>query len=355
MDTSPPPSPTPRGWAAFFGALTWRSVAVALTLAVLVALALSPTFAPPFPVLLGRTLFISMVLLLAFTAAGQWRQGWLPRWLAQVLSVALAAPLATLAVYLLSVGGNVTMLFDWARVTGFLLISGSGLVLGLVLALGALYRERDAQARSEALQFALERETLERQALDARLSLLQAQIEPHFLFNTLANVQELVESGSPRAPAVLSSLIAYLRAAMPRLHDGSATLGDEEALLCAYLELMLMRMPDRLQFRVDIDPALRGLRFPPMALLTLVENAVRHGIDPSEEGGRIEVVARRDPDGSVRVWVADTGVGMAESSRPGMGLTNLRDRLQAFFGPAAQLELSEQPPHGVHAQLRFQG
>src|SRR5262245_50380651 len=137
MDTPSPTLPAqPRGWAAFFGALTWRGVAVALTLAVLVAAALSPHFAPPFPVLLGRTLFISMVLLLAFTAAGQWRQGWLPRWMAQVLSVVLAAPLATLAVYLLSVGGNVTMLFDWARVTGFLLISGSGLVLGLVLALG---------------------------------------------------------------------------------------------------------------------------------------------------------------------------------------------------------------------------
>jgi len=224
----------------------------------------------------------------------------------------------------------------------------------VVLALGALYRERDAQARSQALAFALERETLERQALDARLSLLQAQIEPHFLFNTLANVQELVESGSPRAAAVLKSLIDYLRAAMPRLHDGSATLGDEETLVRAYLELMLMRMPDRLQFDVRIDPALRGLRFPPMALLTLVENAVRHGIDPSEQGGRIEVGARRNAAGEVEVWVADTGIGMAESAQPGTGLTNLRDRLQAFFGPPAKLELAEQSPHGLHATLRFQ-
>jgi signal transduction histidine kinase len=342
------------GWRGFFGTLTGRSVAVALGLAVLVALALNRIFVPPFPVLLGRTLFISMVLLLAFTAAGQWRQRWLPRWVAQVMAIVLAAPLATFAVYLLSVGGKVGALFEHPRISGFIWISGSGLVLGVVLALGALYRERDAQARSQALAFALERETLERQALDARLSLLQAQIEPHFLFNTLANVQELVESGSPRAAAVLKSLIDYLRAAMPRLHDGSATLGDEETLVRAYLELMLMRMPDRLQFDVRIDPALRGLRFPPMALLTLVENAVRHGIDPSEQGGRIEVGARRNAAGEVEVWVADTGIGMAESAQPGTGLTNLRDRLQAFFGPPAKLELAEQSPHGLHATLRFQ-
>src|SRR5262249_21315654 len=139
------------------------------------------------------------------------------------------------------------------------------------------------QARAQELKFALERSTLEKQALDARLSLLQAQIEPHFLFNTLANVQELVESGSPRAAPVLQSLISYLRAAMPRLHDGEPTLGNEEDLVRSYLELMHMRMPDRLQVAIDVDPALRAQRFPSMALLTLVENAVRHGIDPSED------------------------------------------------------------------------
>lgn len=353
MDAALTPRPA-RGWHAFLGALTGRSLATALTLAVLVAALLNPLFATSFAVLLGRTLFIAMLLLLAYAAAGQWQRRWLPRWVAQLVAVALAAPLGTLLVYLLSVGGDVAMLVEHpARVLGFLWIAGSGVVLGLVLTLGALYRERDAEARSQALAFALERETLERQALDARLSLLRAQIEPHFLFNTLANVQELVEAGSPRAPAVLKSLIAYLRAAVPRLHDGQATLGDEETLVRAYLEVMLMRMPDRLQWQVDIDPAVRALRFPPMALLTLVENAVRHGIDPSEEGGRIEVGARRAADGALEVWVRDSGVGMAPDAQPGTGLTNLRARLQGFFGPAARLELGENPPHGVHAAMRL--
>ncbi len=354
VPSSPAPDPRPRG--TLLGALTGRSVAIALALAVLAALALNPMFATPFPVVLGRSLFVGMVLLLSFSAARHWSPSWLPHWIApQVLAVVLATPLATLAVYLLSVGGDF-MAFARVpeRVSGFMLISLTGLAVGLVVALGAMLRERDAQARSQALQFALEKATLERQALDARFSLLQAQIEPHFLFNTLANVQALVESGSPRAPAVLKSLIAYLRAAMPKLQGEAPTLGSEETLVRAYLELMLMRMPDRLHYELQVDPALRRLRFPAMALLTLVENAVRHGVDPSEQGGRIEVGAQHDPiSGQVRVWVADTGVGMSDTAVPGTGLNNLRQRLQAFFGGDAQLQLSDVAPHGVRAEILF--
>ena len=348
-ELNPPPSPPAPADAPV---LTGRAVAIALGLAVVVALLLNPWFAPPFPVVLGRTMFIAMLLLLAYTAARQWAPGWLPRWVAQLLAVGLAAPVGTLVVYLLSLGGDVSALASTPAALGFLMISGSGLVLGLIVAFSALYRERDAQARSQALQFELERSTLERQALDARLSLLQAQIEPHFLFNTLANVQALVESGSPRAAPVLRSLIAYLRAAMPKLHGQAQTLGDEETLVKAYLELMLMRMPDRLRFELRIDPGLRRLRFPTMALLTLVENAVRHGIDPSEDGG--EIVVGGQLDGSrVRLWVADSGVGMSESAAPGTGLANLRQRMQATYGPDAELQLHELQPHGVRAELVF--
>jgi signal transduction histidine kinase len=351
VSTNPPAGESAR--RSMRDALTWRGVALALAIAAIVATLLNPIFGTPFIVLLGRAMFIALALLVAFAAAGQWRPGWLPRWLAQVLAVAFATPVATLIVYLVSVGGDIGAMRTPERVAGFAWTTGSGLMVGLVLALGALYRERDAQARAQELQFALERETLERQALDARLSLLHSQIEPHFLFNTLANVQELVESGSPRAAEVLRSLTAYLRAAMPRLHDAGATLGDEENLVRAYLELMLMRMPDRLHFKVRIDPALRGLRFPSMALLTLVENAVRHGIDPAENGGEIDVGAERSADGTVRLWVSDTGVGMSEAAQPGTGLANLRARLQASFGASATLELTEQAPTGLRAMISF--
>jgi LytS/YehU family sensor histidine kinase len=117
-----------------------------------------------------------------------------------------------------------------------------------------------------------------------------------------------------------------------------------------------MRMPDRLAFAIDIDPALRGLRLPPMTLLTLVENAVRHGIDPSETGGRIAVGARRDvATGSVRLWVADSGRGVDESQPPGTGLANLRERLAAAYGAGATLSLHALSPSGVCAEITLPG
>ena len=338
------------GWQRFSAALRGPAVATCVALAVAAALLLNPLFQPAFSVVLGRTLFVGLVLLLAFAAARAWPPRWLPTWLSPVLAVALAAPLATFIVYLHSTGGDLRAVFLPNRVLGFLWIAGSALFIGLLLALGALLREREAQARALALSFALERSRLEKQALDAQLSLLQAQIEPHFLFNTLANVQALVESNSPRAADVLKSLIAYLRAAMPRLHEAAPTLGNEVALVRAYLALMQMRMPDRLRFTVDVDDQLLQRRFPPMALLTLVENAVRHGIDPAEDGGDIAVGASADATG-LRLWVADTGVGLDPHAQPGTGLANLRARLQGFFSPAVTLQLHEQAPHGLRAEI----
>ena len=346
----------PSLWARSAAALTARRIVVVLVVSTLAAVALNPIFITPFTLLLGRTIFVAMTLLLVFTAVGHWRQRWLPSWLAQVLAVALVAPLATIVAYLLSVDGDLAAVFRHeGRLAGLVSISATTLVVGIVMALGALYRERDAQARTDALQFALTKSTLERQALDARLSLLHAQIEPHFLFNTLANVQALVESRSDNAAPVLRHLIAYLRAAMPRLNEADSTLGNEVQLLRAYLELMHLRMPDRLQFDIALEPGLEALSFPTMALLTLVENAVRHGIDPSEEGGRISVGGRRDATtGTVTLWVADTGVGLAETAAPGTGLANLRARLQAFYGDGARLDLHEVSPHGLRAEIVFE-
>jgi sensor histidine kinase YesM len=229
----------------------------------------------------------------------------------------------------------------------------SGLLFAPWIAVAALIRQRDFLARSQALAFELERSELERKALDARMRLLQAQVEPHFLFNTLANVRELVDSGSPQASAVLASLIAYLRAAVPRLHEPATTMGQELDLVRAYLELMHMRMPDRLQYALHADESTLGLRCPPMILLTLVENAVRHGIDPSEEGGRIEVRTQVE-NGRLRAQVVDTGVGLqAGGDGLGTGLSTLRERLQLAFGGDAQVRLASLEPHGLSVELEF--
>ena len=354
MATTPTTSPaplSPRAQASF----NVGSVAVAVAFAVAAALLLNPIFVTPFEVLLGRALFLSMLLLLAFVGAQRVPErhtpAWLPRWLFTVLIVGLTAPLGTLLIYVLAVEGRLNDFVDSApRIEGFVITSVTALVLGLLITLTAQLREREARAKNLALQFELERSRLEKLALDARLDLLQAQIEPHFLFNTLANVQALVESNSPRASAVLQSLISYLRAAMPRLQQREPTLADELDLVKAYLELMQMRMPDRLQFRIDVAAELRGQRFPAMALLTLVENAVRHGLDPGEQGGTIVIGARVDA-GEQRLWVTDDGVGLSEHAQPGTGLNNLRARLASFYKPAARLELQQSPTQGLHAEI----
>jgi sensor histidine kinase YesM len=326
---------------------TLRQFLVVLLITVQLAWVLHALSGSPFLSVLLRIVSIGMAELLAFTAAGALTLRWLRPSLASVLAVALMAPAATLALFVLTERGTGPQL-----VYGYTVLAVLATVVGVIVALVALRVARGVREREARLQAERERNTLERELLDARLRLLQAQIEPHFLFNTLANIQALVEAGSPNAAPVLRHLIAYLKAAMPRLNDADASLATEMDLVRAYLELMHMRMPDRLQFNVATPPELHAMAFPAMALLTLVENAVRHGIDPSTDGGRIDVGGEAGAHG-VTLWVSDTGAGMAETSQPGTGLANVRTRLQAFYGPAARLDLHEVAPHGLRVELNF--
>ncbi len=337
--------------------LAWRRVRNTLIASLLWGLILSAGWESSFIGLLIRTMLIGLVLMLVFGLFEQWPKHlprWLARWVLQVLGVAIAVPFIVMAIYVATTSPGQSHFYeDSDRMGGYSLLTGTGLLFAPWVAMIALLRQRDSVVRSQAVAFERERGELERKALDARLRLLQAQVEPHFLFNTLANVRELVDSGSPQASTVLNSLIAYLRAAVPRLQDPSTTVGHELELVRAYLELMHMRMPDRLQFTIHADDTVLALRCPPMTLLTLVENAVRHGIDPSEEGGRIEVVVRLQ-DGRVRAQVIDTGVGMQNSGKGlGTGLSTLRERLQLTFGSDAHMRLLALEPHGVSAEVYF--
>src|SRR5882672_4592044 len=344
----------PRGLALMFD---WRRLRFVLLFSIAWGLMIGAHWKSGPMSAVVRTVLLGLTAMLVFGLFEQWPKRlprWLARWVLQVVSVALVMPPATAIIYALTTPHDAPPFYeDQDRKEGFGMLAGLGLFVAPWVALGALLRQKDALARHQALAFDLERSQLERQALDARLSLLQAQVAPHFLFNTLANVQALVDAGSPRASDVLGSLIAYLRAAVPRLNDPATTLGQEIRLVQAYLELMHMRMPDRLQFTMHVDEAARALRCPPMTLLTLVENAVRHGVDPSEEGGRIEVHVHRR-DGRCMVRVSDTGVGLRpEADGQGTGLTTLRERLQLAFGGDAQLRLSATSPHGACAELEF--
>ncbi|HZP68087.1 MAG TPA: histidine kinase [Rudaea sp.] len=304
-----------------------------------------------------RAWLLGLTALLAFGLFEQWPKRlprWVARWVLQVVAVAVAMPCTTFAIYALSTPPGAPPFWrEDLRLAGFGMFSVLGVLLAPWVALGALVRQKEALARHQALAFELERSELERQALDARMHLLQAQVKPHFLFNTLANVQALVDTGSPQASTVLRSLIAYLRAAVPRLNEPTTTLGQELDLVEAYLELMHMRMPDRLTFALHVDAAARTLRCPPMTLLTLVENAVRHGIDPNEEGGRIDIFVEHAGT-RCQVRVVDTGIGLRRSGDGlGTGLSTLRERLKLFFGEDAELRLSERQPRGVVAEIDF--
>ncbi|MBB4843056.1 signal transduction histidine kinase [Paucibacter oligotrophus] len=302
-----------------------------------------------------RAFVTGLAAMLAFGLAEQWPYRlppWLARWALQVLAVALAIPLCTAALYVYGTEPGAPPFWrEGRRVGGFLALTLLPLLVAPWIALAALVRQREAWAREQALAFELERSELARQALDARMRLLTAQVQPHFLFNTLANVHALVETGSPRAAPVLENLIEYLRAAVPRLDEGEASLGQELELVRAYLAVMQMRIPDRLGYALQIEPGLAALRCPPMCLLTLVENAVRHGIDPSEEGGRIDISARRvGPRYLLRVQ--DSGVGLrASGSGLGTGLKSLRERLTLFFNGDVAMHLRAVEPHGVCVEL----
>lgn len=356
VTASTPPSPR-RGLARVFAP---RRLAAVATAAAAVSLFIWPTWQARYTTLYGRLLFMGSWMLFTFGVLEVWPARlprWLARWGLQVMGVAATVPFAAFTVYAFMTPSKPPFWEDSLRLTGFGLMIFFGLLVGPWMAVSAVFRQITGAAERQALGFELTRSELERKAADSQLRLLQARVEPHFLFNTLANVRELVDAGSPQASPVLGSLIAYLRAAVPRLEETTTTVERELELVRAYLEVMQMRMPDRLQYVLHVDDAARALECPPTTLLTLVENAVRHGVDPSEDGGRIEVRASVRGERLV-AQVVDTGAGMTASARGtslGTGLSTLRERLALTFGGAEQVRVSLLPiePRGTCAEVEI--
>ncbi len=189
-----------------------------------------------------------------------------------------------------------------------------------------------------------------RQLLEARLQTLTAQIEPHFLMNTLATLRYLINSDSNAASQMLDHLADFLHGALERSRAAHSTLGQELALVASYLTIMQYRLGERLKFRIAPAMELEDVPFPPLLLQTLVENAVRHGIEPRAEGGLIEITIERLPE-KVVLRVHDDGVGLAAGSEPGVGLRNTRERLASFYAGRASFELLPGAPSGTVAAL----
>ena len=214
-------------------------------------------------------------------------------------------------------------------------------LLGGGVALRAYFREhRRWQASQRARELRALRD--QKQQADLRLGLLQAQVEPHFLFNTLASVRALVRQDPGQAEATLDALVAHLRATIPRLRDGEAllhsTLGQQLDICASYLALMRLRMGGRLSFAVEAEPALRERPFPPLLLITLVENAIKHGIEPRPGPGRVEVRASQRGERLV-LSVVDDGAGLQPGLGSGVGLANVREQLATRYGGAANFSL----------------
>lgn len=236
--------------------------------------------------------------------------------------------------------------------------SGISILALLVNLWASMNRERLARTRAElaqhkAEQAARERE-IERTLTQARLSLLQAQLEPHFVFNTLANLRSLIAHEPAAAQALLDRLSVWLRASLKAARSENTTLGAEFALIQAYLDIQVTRMGGRLAYALELPSELAELSLPPMLLQPLIENAIRHGIEPKPGPGRITVAAGRE-DGQLRLSVSDDGVGFgaADTAGTGVGLANLRERLAALYGEAACLTIESPPAGGVTVTLEL--
>jgi hypothetical protein len=222
------------------------------------------------------------------------------------------------------------------------------IVFGTAIAYFFFSRHTLEQTLEAMEQERIQRLTSEKLATEAQLKMLQAQIEPHFLFNTLSNVLSLLDTDPARGKAMLADLTRFLRASLARTRDPWSTLDGEIELSVAYLNILKVRMGERLKVAIDLPEDLKKVPFAPMLIQPLVENAVLHGIDPQISGGRISISARRD-DGLLRVTVTDTGVGFAAHGGTGMGLANVRGRLEAIYGKAGRLLFTPHQPEGVAA------
>ena len=260
--------------------------------------------------------------------------------------------------------------FDWLAVvswTKLALVSLLAMILGsianrpilalllivasIIIKVVAGGKRRAELTANEATRRA-ETEQLERTVLEARMEALQAQIEPHFLFNTLGSIDQLILTDPPRASRMQQSLIRYLRSALPQLRDRRRpTLGQQIALSSAFLEIMAVRMEERLQTIVNVPEGLKSAVFPSMMLQTLVENAIKHGLEPKADGGRIEIGAQI-VDGQLAVHVQDNGIGFAPKSEAGVGLANVRERLNALYNDGAELFISIPSDGGTRATIK---
>jgi sensor histidine kinase YesM len=266
-----------------------------------------------------------------------------PRWAITAVSLLLGAVLGIALI--VAVEGRTAF-----AVRTFLLTGTTILVFGTGMTYFFVSRSLLAAERARLQEELLAHEGAARRLVEAELKLLQAQIEPHFLFNTLSNVVGLVDRDPPRAKRMLLNLTSYLRGSLGRTRAGATTLGEELDLVRAYLEIQAVRMGDRLSFVLSCPDELRTVPLPPLLVQPLVENALRHGLEPRPAGGRLWVSAARE-GGGLALEVRDDGPGLDPHLPAGVGLTNVRERVRAVSGGRGALTLRPVAAGGLSARI----
>ena len=338
--------PVVKSFEHLFEGLTIRRVLWVTAVAAAAAGAVVWLFINTYLDLLVTALCVGYTSMVLFTVAGNIRQSRVPREAMQILAIIAGSVLGTILAGLVKGRAFSTMFSE--RMWGVAISMGLGIGFGCVVVATVILREKHARDQARILRAEAERHQMEKNVLEARLALMQAQVEPHFLFNTLANVQHLVETDPAGASRMLDSLIQYLRAALPQMREAATNLGREVDMARAFLEINRVRMGSRLAFAIEVPDALKERAFPPMMLISLVENAIKHGVDPCCDCGSI-VIRAEEAEGRLKVSVTDTGQGIRPKKGGGVGLTNIRERLKALYGGAARLVLEENAPRGVVA------
>jgi len=267
------------------------------------------------------------------------------RWL--ILSLSFPGSI----IFGVQLGSMLTGVGDWSEPQAWVAVV-IGLFFGGIGGITHFLSMRIEQLDKEVQQRRMNEIESERRETEAQLKMLQAQIEPHFLFNTLANVGSLIDEQPAQARKLLERLNDWLRIALQRTRSAQTTLGEELDMLENFLQILKTRFGERLRWKIDADTQVRQLAFPPMLLQPLVENSVRHGIEPKVGGGLIDIRAEHIDD-TLRITVSDSGVGLQAKGGAGTGLVNVRERLGALYGPQAHLYLQDNAEGGVTAILEL--
>lgn len=242
-----------------------------------------------------------------------------------------------------SAGWSAELFFDeFFLIRGILAVSGVGIYMLWFLYLEEKLCNYEARIQHTRIQ----RLSNEKQMLESRLKLLKAQVEPHFLFNTLTSIVSLDDTDPEKAKAMHIDFMLYLDETFNKMRSDQTTVGQEIKMIRAYLDIFKIRMGSRLTYRINVPDYLQDIVFPPMLIQPVVENAIRHGLEPQVTGGRIFISAAIT--GKQLSWeIADTGVGISDNADLGIGLGNVMDRLESLFGPEADLRVEENQPTGT--------